>query len=215
MAPRVYDKNGTEKDMAWLWSKYGNVQFLDAGNVNKFALVRIDETEGPALIKARVLNEASRAHPDQPVANSWPDDELPDLRGMPLQTRWRDRAINQLSDSIGFTGFGLGNGSYIRNLAEGGPHTIWVLSPTLPSDGLSGIGMLGGTNHEGPLSLVFQIVNAAVAPPPPPPPPPNPVPDPTIAEVLAQVMALRSDVVGMRAELNQLRRHLGDGGGAI
>ena len=72
-------------------------------------------------------------------------------------TLWETRAIHQFTDSNGYTGFGLGTGSYIKDVAEGGPHTIWVLSPSLSSDGLTGVGMLGGTNHRGPLSLVFQI----------------------------------------------------------
>jgi len=153
----VFDKNGVQRDMAWLRQKYGNVQFLDAGAGKKFKLARVDETEGPAVIKARVLNEQGLPHAGQPVANHWPDPTLPDLRNAGLKTLWRERAVNQPTDSAGFTGFGLGTGSYIGNLQEGGPHVIWVLSPSLTSDGLSGVGMLGGTNHAGPLFLTFQI----------------------------------------------------------
>lgn len=153
----VFDKNGVQRDMAWLRQKYGNVQFLDAGPGKKFRLARVDETEGPAVIKVRVLNEQGLPHADQPVANHWPDPALPDLRNAGLKTLWRDRAVHQPTDSAGFTGFGLGTGSYIGNLQEGGPHVVWVLSPSLASDGLSGVGMLGGTNHAGPLFLTFQI----------------------------------------------------------
>ena len=45
---------------------------------------------------------------------------------------------------------------------------MWVLSPSLKSDGLAGVGMLGGTNHEGPLSLTFQITNGDPVTPEPP-----------------------------------------------
>jgi hypothetical protein len=155
--PEVYDKNGVQRDMAWLRAKYGNVQFLNAGPGLKFRLARIEETEGPAVIKVRVINGAGFPHAGQPVANHWPDPSLPSLINAGLQTLWRDRAINQPTDSAGYTGFGLGTGSYISNLQEGGPHVLWVLSPSLRSDGISGVGMLGGTNHAGPLSLVFQI----------------------------------------------------------
>lgn len=155
--PDVYDKTGVQRDWDWLRQKYGNVQFLDAGSGAKFRLARVDETEGPATLKARVLNEDGLPQPYQPVANNWPDNSLPDLRNAGLKTLWRDRAIYQPTDGAGFTGFGLGTGSYIRDLAEGGPHTVWVLSPSLPSDGISGMGMLGGTNHMGPLYLTFQI----------------------------------------------------------
>ena len=157
MPPEIYDKEGNRRDMAWLHSKFGNVQFLDAGAGRKFKLVRLDETEGPATLKVRVIDEQGLAKSSQPVANSWPDNSLPDLRNQGLKTLWKDRAVNQSTDGAGFTGFGLGTGSYIRDLAQGGPHTVWVLSPSLPSDGMSGIGMLGGTNHIGPLFLTFQI----------------------------------------------------------
>ena len=143
----VFDKNGVLRDMAWLRQKYGNVQFLDAGSGPKFRLVRVDETEGPAVIKVRLLDQQGQPLVGQPVANHWPDSTLPYLGNSGLKTLWRDQAAYQSTDSAGFTGFGIGTGSYIANLQEGGPHTIWVLSPSLASDGLSGVGMLGGTNH--------------------------------------------------------------------
>ena len=156
MAPRVYDVNGVERDMAWLRQKYGNVRFLDAGAGEKFRLVRIDETSGPATITVRVLDAQGGNQNGQPVANHWPDDSLQNLAGIGLKTIWQPRAAVQLTDG-GHTGYGIGTGSYIRDLAVGGPHTVWVLSPSLKSDGLAGVGMLGGTNHDGPLSLVFQV----------------------------------------------------------
>ena len=156
MAPRVFDKNGTERDMAWLRSKYGNVRYLDAGPGRKFRLVRVDETTGPATIVVRVLDEQGDNQNRQPVANHWPDPNLTNLVGGGLKTLWHQRALVQYVEG-GHTGFGIGTGSYIRNLQDGGPHTLWVLSPTLPSDGLAGVGMLGGTPHDGPLSMVFQV----------------------------------------------------------
>lgn len=156
MTPRVYDVTGTERDMAWLRQKYGNVRFLDAGAGVKFRLVRVDETSGPATIMVRVLDAQGGNQNRQPVANHWPDPDLPSLSGGGLQTLWHPRAAVQQTDG-GHTGFGIGTGSYIRNFEEGGPHTLWVLSPSLKSDGLAGVGMLGGTNHDGPLSMVFQI----------------------------------------------------------
>jgi hypothetical protein len=157
---QVFDKHGQQRDWTWLRSTFGNVRFLDAGNVDKFALAEVRVTEGPAVIHVTVLGEGGQAHPGQPVANHWPDDNLPDLRNGGVQTLWQDRALFQNTDGGGVTGFGLGGGSYIRNLAEGGPHTIWILSPSLPSDGIAGVGMLGGTNHQGPLRLTFRIVRA-------------------------------------------------------
>lgn len=156
MPPQVFDATGVQRDWTWLRERYGNVQFLDAGAGQKFRLARVDETEGPAVIKVRVVNSDGVPQANQPVANHWPDPNLSDLRDQGLQTLWRDRAVFQYTEMSGFTGFGLGTGSYIHDLQEGGPHVVWVLSPSLPSDGMSGIGMLGGTNHKGPLYLTFQ-----------------------------------------------------------
>lgn len=182
MLPDVFDKTGAKRDWAWLRANYGNVQFLDAGAGAKFRLARVDETEGPALLKVRVLDRQGLPQPYQPVANHWPDPDLPDLGNAGLKTLWRDRAVYQPTDGAGFTGFGLGTGSYIGNLVEGGPHVVWVLSPTLPSDGVSGLGMLGGTNHAGPLFLTFQIGNEQ--------PEPNPQPEPNTTDDLDRLLGL-------------------------
>jgi len=202
MAPEIYDVNGTQRDMTWLRETYGNVQFLDAEEGPKFALTRVDETTGTALIKVRVLDLTGLPVQGQPVANHWPDPSLPDLRGSGSQTLWHDRAHVQNTDSNGLTGFGLGRGSYIGDLSEGGPHTLWVLSPTVYSDGLSGVGMLGGTNHNGPLSLTFQIQDQ-VTPPPPPPPGSDPVME-KLDEVMERLELIQGD-------LRQLKRHFGAG----
>jgi hypothetical protein len=159
MTLRIFDMNGQEKDFAWLRSKYGNVVLLDAGEVKKFELVRIDETQGVARINVRVLSESGQNVQAQPVANHWPDDTLPDLRQSQSLTLWHERAYLQATDASGSAGYDLGPGSYIVDLLTGGPHTLWVVSGSLPSDGLSGVGMLGGTHHHGPLSLTFQIMD--------------------------------------------------------
>jgi len=200
MPPEIYDQNGNRRDATWLREKYGKVQFLDAGPGPKFRLVRVDETEGPAVLKVRLLDQQGQPHIGQPVANHWPDSTLPYLGNSGLKTLWRDQAVYQSTDSAGFTGFGLGTGSYIRDLREGGPHVIWVLSPSLASDGLSGVGMLGGTNHAGPLFLTFQV-GEDTAPPPPPPPPPEPG---TVSneQLMAKLEQVHSDLLRLMAHLD-------------
>lgn len=155
----VFDQNGNKKNMTWLQENFGDLKFHNGGSGRKFKLMRVDITEGPAVIKVRVLNPGGAPQSNQPVANRWPDSSLQSLQGGGLQSLWYDRAHIQNTDGDGFTGFGIGRGSYIKDLAKGGPHTIWVLSPSIPSDGLEGVGMLGGTNHVGPLFLTFQIVD--------------------------------------------------------
>jgi hypothetical protein len=202
MAPEIYDADGIQRDMTWLRSIYGNVQFLEAESGPKFALIRVDETTGTALIKVRVLDRPGQVMQGQPVANRWPDPSLPDLRGSGSKTLWHDRAHVQNTDSHGLTGFGLGSGSYIGDLDIGGPHTLWLLSPTYYSDGLSGVGMLGGTNHKGPLSLTFQIVDADTPQPPPPP---------TSDAVMERLDEVVERLERIQGDIRQLKRHFGAG----
>jgi len=204
MTLRIYNMDGQEKDFAWLRSKYGNIVLLDAGEVKKFKLVRIDETQGVARINARVLNEAGQNLQAQPVANHWPDGTLPDLRHSQSRTLWHDRAHLQPTDLNGSAGYDLGPGSYIADLLTGGPHTLWVVSSALPSDGLSGVGMLGGTHHHGPLSLTFQIVDESM----PEPVTPQASADAAVMDRLDEVME-RLEII--HADLRQLMRHFGAG----
>ena len=192
MSIAVYDKGGTQRDLAWLEATY-HVKVLDAGEVPKFRLVRIDEMEGPAVFIAQVRNEEGKAHAKQPVANHWPgvenDEKTKDLRNVGLKSVWFDHAIIQDTDANGDTGFGYGGGSVIH--AEGGPHTLWVLSPSLPSDALSRVGWLGGTDHRGPCRLTFQITKGG-----------GPVVPPLDGDVMAKLEAIHND-------LRKLMAHLG------
>jgi hypothetical protein len=202
MAPEIYDADGNRRDLTWFRKVYGNVRFLEAESGPKFALKRVDETIGTALIKIRVLDHDGQNLQGQPVANRWPDSSLPDLRGSGSRTLWHDRAHVQNTDASGLTGFGLGSGSYIADLSHGGPHTVWVLSPTYFSDGLSGLGMLGGTNHRGPLSLTFQLVDEDTHQPPP---------GPSSDAVMDRLDEIVERLDRIQADLRQLKRHFGAG----
>jgi hypothetical protein len=153
--PAVFDVQGNRRDMAWLKGKY-KCEFLDAGNVQKFALVRIDEQRDLVSIFVTVLNESGAPQVLQPVANHWPDPGLTDLTQDPrLKTLWKHRANVVHTDVRGVAEWNFGGGSVIKE--QGGPHWLWVLSLTFPSDGLAQVGWLGSTNHWGPLRLTFQI----------------------------------------------------------
>lgn len=178
----IVDYDGTKRDENWLKNTYGAslVRPVDEKDFSKvFRLVRVEISDGPAVIQVAVRDENSNPIQGQPIANHWDDSNLPDLTNKGLKTLYFDKAIYQnTSGKDGDTGFGLGDGSYIRDLEKGGPHTAWVLSTTYPSDGLARIGMLGGTNHRGPLRPTFQLQKTdTVIVNPPIPPIPNPNPD--------------------------------------
>lgn len=164
MAVEVFDHNGQSRDLAWLEQTYG-ARFLDGGSGAKFKLVRIDVTDGPAVFFVQVFDKNGTNKVNQPVANSWPGVEH-DEKGVDLQggsrSVWQRFGIIQRTSVVGDTGFGFGGGSVIRE--QGGPHTLWVVSPSLPSDGLARVGWLGGTNHRGPCRLTFREVEEGAPP---------------------------------------------------
>lgn len=157
---RVFDKHGTERSMNWLRLKYGNVRYLDAGNTTKFKLIEVRETTGRAVFRVLVVHDQGGPQYAQPVINHYPDPSLPSLLDGGLKTLYHDYGLVLRTGADGLCDFGFGKGSMIRDLGAGGPHTFWIGSPTLPSDGLAGVGWLGGTDHDGPNLMVFQIVAA-------------------------------------------------------
>lgn len=200
MLPDVYSKSGMERSWEWLTEIFGDVHHLEApDNSDRFRLVRVDETEGPATIQVRVLGPSGEPWPNQPVAVWWPDRTLPDLRQAGLVRLWRERGVNQRTDNSGTTGFGLGNGSYYFP-PNVGPHVVWVLSPSSDSDGVEGIGMLSGTNHRGPLRLTFQLTHAQGQDPKPEPEPGTPNMDQLI-QLAVPMMAsdMTAEMIAARA----------------
>ena len=157
---QITDRNGITHDAAWLAATYG-ARVVPGPSGRAFRLVRVAETEGPATVMAHV-QEAGAALAGHGVALSWPDapEDLTTPEARLFVTRYRPRAAVQWTNASGDTGFGLGGGSYIKDLAVGGPHACWVLHNIYASDVLDGIGMLGGTNHRGPLRMVFELAEA-------------------------------------------------------
>jgi hypothetical protein len=164
--PEVYDRFGEPQDLAWLKATYG-ARYVPspATSGKKLALAQVHETEGPATITVRVQS-GNVGLGSQLVALSWPDApiNLDNVDGAKFLTRYRMRVQAQFTGSDGYTGFGIGTGSYIQDLALGGPHAVWVLHHLYTSDVLDGVGMLGGTVHRGPLQMVFALVDAKVEP---------------------------------------------------
>lgn len=152
--PEVYDQTNGRRDMTWLTKNFG-ARYVAAVNPGEavFRLARINVTEGPATVVVRVQADGNGLQ-SHGVGLSWPDAPS-NLVGSDFRTIYKPRAAVQWTDANGYTGFGLGAGSYIREVAQGGPHAAWVLHNLYQSDVLDGIGMLGGTNHVGPLHLVF------------------------------------------------------------
>lgn len=155
MTTKVYDLDGTERDLDWLARTYDGATVLPARLQDTdsavWRLVAIYVTTGPAVAKAETRH-AKGPVANQPVAFTYPNLTTPnaDLPPLPAaRNHWANRAVVQRTDASGLTGFGLG--------ASFGPwYHLWVVS-NAPSDCLARVGMKGGTNHTGPLHGVWAL----------------------------------------------------------
>lgn len=154
--PEVYDHLGQRWDWDWLTSQFGKLTYHNAGAGMKFRLARVDVSENIAAIRVRVLAANRDPIVGVDVANSWPDPGLPSLSDKGSRSLWKISGASQFTGNWGETGFGIGQGSFVNDAAQGGPHTVWVLSGQFPSDGISGIG-ISRSFLAGPLSLTFVL----------------------------------------------------------
>ncbi len=162
---RVFEANGTERNLEWLADRYDGCTVLPArtgeADTKKWQLdaIYINTSEpgikAPALFKAETKRDGQPVS-GQPIAFTWPtlanpaqpDDNMKTLP--PGQNNWAARAVVQRTDGGGITGYGLGQ--------HYGPlYHAWVMS-NAPSDCLTGTGMKGGTDHHGPLHAVWSLV---------------------------------------------------------
>src|SRR5574343_1229981 len=173
MTPQVFDVNGVQRDWSWLQAKY-KCGMTSAPSGTAFRLVRVDETIGPAVFIVNVRDPNGAAQAAQPVAQWWPgaegDERSTSLVGVGLQSVYHARAIVERTNGNGDIGFPYGAGGVIH---DSGPYEFWVLSPSFPSDAVTGLGWLGGTDHACPGRLTFQIVDGAPEPEPEPDPQPG------------------------------------------
>jgi hypothetical protein len=130
-----------------------------------FRLSAIREKAGDTAVIARCRLADGAPDVSRHVAGYWPDAPARDVPG-----QWYDRyEIGQTNASGEVTAITMGSGGVIRD--DGGPHAVWVVSPSTPSDCLDRIGWLGGTDHLH-VNPEFTLVRE-------PAPTPQPTPDPT------------------------------------
>jgi len=156
------NREGVEETGIEAYDEHGNVIALDAlqrkygfqirraeiqSGQQVFRVVALREVVGPATLVVK-------AGANRRVAFHWP--------GAPHQPNaghdWDSRYEVGETNAEGEVGFGLGHGSYIKDVSAGGPHGVWVCSP-VPSDAVFGLGMLGGTVHAH-VDVEFQLVVA-------------------------------------------------------
>jgi hypothetical protein len=187
---KVFDIDGTERDLAWLAATWDGCEVLPAripaGTMEYWRLAEIHCTTGTVVVTVSA-RRGNLPAVSQPVVMSYPNLTNPStaLDTLPAnQHNWAQRGDAKRTNSNGLYEYELG--------PTFGPfYHAWILS-SVPSDCLSKTGMMGGTDHHGPLHGIWVLTPLT---------PPDPDPDPD-GDVLAIVSRIET-------KLAKLARHLG------
>lgn len=137
----IYDQDGTLKDWEWLRQRFGAVEVAQAG---QWEVVRLDEMEGPAAVVVTVMGA------DAP------------LPGVMVEWGWPDGVYREATKEDGTVGFAMGDGAFYDPTKTKGPHYVKTVEP---GDLVSGLGMVGKTNHRH-LDIIYALRSTAPAPAP-------------------------------------------------
>ena len=181
--PKIYDQEGMERDWHWLVANFGNVTIeraeLPEGVSRVYRVAKLQDAEGPAVKIVHVGTQDGRPLGGIRVVRYWPS--APHLAPWPPPiSRWRNQGVHGETNVNGDIGFGMGQGDYYFP-PDGGASAVWIAHEAGPSDFVSGLGMLGGTNHRH-LDITFELQDTGAptpAPTPTPTPKPTPAPTPT------------------------------------
>jgi hypothetical protein len=194
-------------DAAWLEATYGPVAVDQSQESKAYRVVELWEKLGEASLTVRLEDENGNPLVDIPVVfwfSTAP--QLPEWT--PPPEKWRTNGEQGRSNQNGDVGFGMGGGAYYFPPNKG-PHAVWVGEPGVGTDFVSGLGMLGGTNHnhvepvfqrlrgEGPLEPLEPL-----EPPEPSEPSESPEPGTEWATLFAKLDKLIASVEELRSHLS-------------
>jgi hypothetical protein len=175
--PRIFDQQGQEHDWVWLVTNLGaiNLERAESTTGRVFRVVKLQDAEGSALQIVQVADQDGKPLVGVNVVRWWPD--APNLPAWGAEvSQWRTCGVYGPTDDSGDIGFGMGHGDYYLPPA-GGASGVWVADSKGLSDFVSGLGMLGGTNHRH-VDVFYQLVELNAEPRPEPQPEPESEPEP-------------------------------------
>jgi hypothetical protein len=182
---RILDKQGQQRDWGWLRVNFGDIGVKRAepvaGETSVYRVVKLQESEGPAVQVVNIAGEDGSSREGVVVVRHWPD--APELPAWPSPiSRWRAKGVFGKTNNNGDIGFGMGHGDYYFATASGAS-SVWVADDAGQSDLITGLGMLGGTNHRH-LDVYYQLLPVEQASPDLPPGQPEepPVDQPPVEE---------------------------------
>lgn len=213
--PKILDQQGQERDWDWLIANFGTVSLerteVPQGVNKAYRIVKLQVSEGPAVQIAIVADSAGTPLEGITVVRHWPG--APPLPGWsPPASAWQDKGVFGPTNVRGEIGFGMGRGDYYfpPNL---GASAVWVADPAGPSDFISGLGMLGGTNHRH-LDVYFQLEQSQESPPSPPTPPDSPPTAPPHAFAILDEGGQPRDLAWLRERYGTVELHAAPEGDA-
>ena len=173
--PKILDQQGREHDWDWLTTNFGAITLEPAGSTSGkvFRAVKLQDAEGPAVQLVQIVDQDGNPMPGVGVVRWWPD--APQLPGWGDEvSQWRKRGVFGPTNASGNIGFGMGHGDDYLPPA-GGASGVWVADVKGQSDFVSGLGMLGGTDHRH-LDVFYRLVDLDVPPDELPNQPPDHLP---------------------------------------
>jgi len=199
---KIYDMHGNERDWAWAHERFGAIALSCSDANPPYRATKLYEIEGPTDLNVYVYGENGDPEKDIEVAFYWPD--APFDSGAPSGFR---RCITGKTNAEGRCGFAMGGGAYYWP-PGGGPHAVWLYGDQL-SEIVSGLGMLGGTNHIH-LNVVYQKINTSEPPPPPSPPPPESGDcEENLRQALAALEVVQGSARGIDQYISEFLQELG------
>ena len=199
MSIKVYDWQGTLRDLTYLRNKYGNFRIKPAadgdGPAYKITVLR-EKTNAAATLVVRVADQEGHPLDGTKVAWYWPDaphdGDAGPLGGV-LPEMTPNRCVTGLTNVNGDAGFGMGQGAYYwPGQGQIGPHATWIHGANTRSDVILGLGMVAATNHDH-FDVEFTRFTGDE-----PPEPPGPGDECPTEEILAELEKIEEAVAAVR-----------------
>lgn len=141
--PLVYDENGVLQTWAWLQEAFGFVQVAKTTDPSGVHVTELQAITGPSTLVVYVRSPSGEPVTGVVVVRSWPG--APQLSDPNMAACGIAQGVWGLTKEDGSVGFGMGYGDYYDPTTEVGASTVWLAY--MPSDCISGLGMIALTNH--------------------------------------------------------------------
>ena len=157
---KIYDKDGTERDWAWVQATFGASVRVDARpdqDAPGYEVSELRAKEGPCTIVVNTRDKDNVAQGGIEVARWWDD---PNLAYLPagLNT-WRERGVHGATNAGGDVGFGMGTGDGYDPHWPVDKLPVSEVWPMGNSGRVHGLGWVWATNHLH-LDAIFRYVEA-------------------------------------------------------